>query len=74
MLEGEDMRGVADHATLSQRAQTIVLDGHVILYRGRARLEAERATILFAEHTTIAEGHPAKIISGAAAPPPEATP
>ena len=74
MLEGEDMRGVADHATLSQRAQTIALDGHVILYRGRARLEAERATILVAEHTTIAEGHPAKITSGAAAPPPEATP
>src|SRR5437588_7542969 len=73
-LGGGALRGVAGHGPLAKRTQTVALDGHVVLYRGRARLEAERATIRFAEHTTIAEGHPAKIISGAEAPPPETSP
>jgi lipopolysaccharide export system protein LptA len=56
LLDHHDMRGSADHATYSEAAQTAVLDGHVVLLRGRDTLTAQRATVLLDRDTAIAEG------------------
>lgn len=56
-LEHDDLRGSADHATYSEPEQTAVLQGNVVIQRGRDALTAERVTVLLDRHTVVADGH-----------------
>jgi lipopolysaccharide export system protein LptA len=54
----EGTRGSADRATYSERAQAVVLAGHVMLERGRDTLTAEQITLHLDRHLAVAEGRP----------------